>query len=162
MAVEIERKFLVALGRAPLEGVTPKRIVQGYLASDPVAMRVRIADTSAFLTLKSTGEGISRQEYEYPIPLIDAHELLAQPAILGVLSKLRYEVIVDGVLFEVDVYEGALEGLVTAEVELASEGASIPSPSWLGSEVSSRRDFSNDYLSRFGLPHDFNVLCSPD
>src|SRR5256885_9963362 len=42
----------------------------------------------------------------------------------GAIDKVRYIVPVDGFDFEVDVFEGPLAGLVTAEIELASEDRS--------------------------------------
>lgn len=155
MAIEIERKFLVLKELLPLEPDQGTHMVQGYLATGPVNVRVRLTDSKAFLTLKSTGAGLRRQEFEYLIPMEDAKELLARPELLGKLSKRRHLVPVEGFVFEVDVYEGALTGLVTAEVELPSEETRIPLPEWLGAELSHRKDYSNESLARFGLPADF-------
>ena len=72
MAKEIERKFLVntALWRAMAAGT---RYRQGYLSSvKERVVRVRIAGDRGFLTIKGLTTGVSRLEFEYPIPLADA------------------------------------------------------------------------------------------
>jgi CYTH domain-containing protein len=38
-------------------------------------------------------------------------------------------------MWEVDVHEGVLQGLVLAEVELQYEGQELTLPSWIGQEV---------------------------
>ena len=86
MATEIERKFLVTGDnwRNQAHGVLIK---QGYLCADVQrAVRVRRTGTQAWLTIKGGGEGISRLEYEYPVPLQDADDLLAL-CLPGVISK---------------------------------------------------------------------------
>src|SRR3989442_3156835 len=91
-------------------------------------VRVRIAGDTGFLTLKGPARGMSRAEFEYRIPLADAETLLAQHCAHGAIDKVRYIVPVDGFDFEVDVFEGPLAGLVTAEIELATEDIPPPSP----------------------------------
>ena len=71
MALEIERKYLVhpKLWDA-LKKPDGNRITQSYLSFTPErTVRVRIKNTSAFITIKGKTEGISRLEYEYPIPV---------------------------------------------------------------------------------------------
>ena len=78
MGVEIERKFLVASEAWRDEVASHSDIRQGYLAvTGGNTVRVRIKDDAAFLTVKSAGPAIRRQEFEYPIPLNDAEALLA-------------------------------------------------------------------------------------
>ena len=75
MALEIERKFLVdkKLFRQPEKGI---RVKQGYLHGDgTMLVRVRRQDDKAFLTLKGKTTGITRAEFEYPIPVDDAEKL---------------------------------------------------------------------------------------
>lgn len=52
-----------------------------------------------------------------------------------------------GLVFEIDVFHGANEGLVLAEIELPSEDASFPRPDFLGEEVTQDRRYYNSYLS---------------
>lgn len=148
MAKEIERKYLVLEGTAFLDGAVGARIVQGYLHDKGMTSRVRIVDDKqAWLTLKGPRSGISRDEYEYPIPLQDARELLGYCGDHA-LSKTRFEVTVGRHVWHVDVYHGPLNGLVTAEVELAHEAEAFVTPDWLGPDVSEDRSFSNKNLAR--------------
>ncbi|PNG50148.1 MULTISPECIES: CYTH domain-containing protein [unclassified Variovorax] len=146
MATEIERKFLVR-DRSVLSGLAGTHIGQGYLADNGMTVRVRVAGDKGFLTLKSNTQGLSRAEFEYPIPLSDAEDLLNGHASLGRLTKVRYLIPVRDVTFEVDVFEGELDGLVVAEVELGSEEQDFPRPAWLGDEVSHDPRYRNSELA---------------
>lgn len=142
MGIEIERKFLVSGDgwRAAAHAVVP--MAQGYLNDlatvDSGAMRtsvrVRIADASAFLNLKSRELGHTRQEFDYPIPVEDARALLAL-CVGGAIDKRRHLVRHAGHLWEVDEFLGDNAGLVVAEVELGSAGEAFARPAWLGREV---------------------------
>jgi adenylate cyclase len=115
---------------------TGHRLRQAYLAeTDRAAIRVRIVDdASATITIKSANPGLSRQEFEYPLPLADAEALtgLRQGA---VLEKTRYHAPHAGHDWEVDVYSGENAGLVVAEIELNDEAEVLDPPPWLGREV---------------------------
>lgn len=150
MAIEIERKYLVKDGAAAalLAGRDGTRMAQGYIADNGMWVRVRIAGTQAFLTLKGPSRGMSRAEFEYAIPMADAEQLLADHCSHGALDKVRYIVPVEGFDFEVDVFEGPLAGLVTAEIELASEAVTPPAPDWLGAEVTLDLRYSNSQLAK--------------
>ena len=146
MGIEIERKFLV-LGQAwrvAAERVQP--MVQGYLDGTAAAarthgpgqgkasVRVRIEGDRAFLNLKSRQPGHTRQEFEYPIPVDDAHQLLALST-GGLVEKNRHYIRHEGHLWEVDEFLGANAGLVVAELELDSADEPYARPDWLGAEV---------------------------
>lgn len=142
MAVEIERKFLLASAdwRAQADdGVTMR---QGYLCtsgSGPAAkasIRVRIAGTEAHLNIKSATLGVTRQEYEYAIPLADANELLDTLADGPLIEKTRYHVPHGAHSWEIDVFAGDNQGLVVAEIELSAADEDFQRPAWLGAEVS--------------------------
>ncbi|RDI97106.1 CYTH domain-containing protein [Dyella solisilvae] len=143
MGIEIERKFLLNGDGWRDAASRSERIAQGYLIGaqalrDGLALssvRVRRTGEHAWLNIKSAQLGIERAEFEYPIPLDDAEQMLATLCD-GVLEKIRHYVTVDGALFEVDEFFGDNAGLVVAEVELDSTDASFPRPSWLGREVS--------------------------
>lgn len=149
MGQEIERKFLVASESWRAEATASASLRQGYLSSNAKAtVRVRIKDDAqAVLTLKGATDGISRAEYEYPIPLADARELLemARP---HVIEKRRYLVPFAGMTWEVDVFEGHHVGLVIAEVELADAQQVVQLPDWVGPEVSHDDRYNNASLSR--------------
>ena len=143
MGTEIERKFLVTGDewRAMATGVFYS---QGYLCLEKErTVRVRIAGDKAFLTVKGKSSGISRMEYEYPIPLEDARVLLAQLCVQPVIEKKRYRVHYQGFVWEVDEFFGENEGLLVAEIELAAEEQVFEKPSWVGDEVSSDRRYAN-------------------
>ncbi len=148
MGQEIERKFLVT-GDA-WRGA-PKRVAsrQGYLKSGKGAtVRVRVMGDGAKLCVKGGGGGIERDEYEYEIPVEDAEEMLANLCVGDIVRKTRHYIKHMGLLWEVDEFHDANEGLVVAEVELESADQEIPLPSWVGEEVSHDRRYKNAALSR--------------
>ena len=147
--IEIERKFLVLSNDFLQEAFTKKRIVQGYLNSNPErTVRIRIKEDKGFLTIKGKGNatGTTRLEWETEIPLEDAERLLPICE-SGIIEKIRYEIKVGNHIYEVDVFEGENEGLVIAEIELQSEVEPFEKPSWLGKEVTNDERFYNACLS---------------
>jgi adenylate cyclase len=135
--MEIERKYLVNMAmwleiRNPANSIF---IQQAYLSSDPAnSVRIRITDKNAFLTIKGATRGISRQEFEYPIPVQDGLEMLRMAG-KSVILKRRYEIMHAGFKWEVDEFYGENEGLVMAEVELKSESDNPEWPEWIDKEV---------------------------
>ncbi|MDX8483090.1 CYTH domain-containing protein [Mesorhizobium sp. VK24D] len=153
MGKEVERKFLV-LGNAWQHLVEAEiRIRQFYLAAAPGrTVRVRISDgASAMLTLKFGDKARERDEFEYPIPLAEAEELMAF-AIGRVIEKTRHHVRDRGYLYEVDVFGGALAGLVIAELETPEDVPEEMLPDWLGREVTGESRFYNASLAFGGIP----------
>lgn len=135
MSREIERKFLVR-GDAWRPGPDGTLQRQGYLAiTERTTVRVRVEGTRATLTIKGAQVGLTRPEYEYEIPPADAEAMLASLCGL-VVEKTRYVREHAGRTWEIDVFHGANAGLVTAEVELASEADEVALPPWAGAEVS--------------------------
>ncbi len=146
MATEIERKFLVKNNWRPPGGGT--RYLQGYLSVDPERnVRIRLAGEEAFLTIKGKTEGLSRPEFEYPIPADDARQLL-KLCLPHIIEKTRYLVPHGGLTWEVDVFHGVNEGLCLAEIELESEDQPFSRPDWLAREVSGDKRYYNAWLSR--------------
>jgi CYTH domain-containing protein len=135
MSTEIERKYVVAGdGWGPADDGIRQR--QGYLAiTDRGTVRVRVAGGRARLNVKGAQKGLTRAEYEYEIPLADAEEMLDTLCGL-VVEKTRYEREFGGRVWEVDVFHGENDGLVTAEVELASEEEEVLVPDWATEDVS--------------------------
>jgi adenylate cyclase len=146
MAVEIERKFLVA-SDAWREGPPGVRMAQGYLSRETGrTVRVRIAGEKGFLTIKGPVSGISRAEFEYEIPVEEARELLAMcPA--PWIDKIRHERWHDGHCWEVDEFLGDNAGLVVAEIELYDAAAEFALPAWIGREVSDDVRYFNSRLA---------------
>ncbi|MBR0109928.1 MAG: CYTH domain-containing protein [Bacteroidales bacterium] len=150
MALEIERKFLVA-GEYKSFASSSERITQGYLSSaSGRTVRVRIRGDRGWLTIKGPSKdgGISRFEWEMEIPLPDARALLeiCEP---GVIDKTRWLVPAgDGIhTWEVDEFHGENAGLVVAEIELRSDSDAFERPSWLGPEVTGDRRYYNSMLT---------------
>jgi CYTH domain-containing protein len=149
--IEIERKFLVLSDGFISAAFSKKRIVQGYLNSNPErTVRVRIKTDKAYLTIKGKGNetGTTRLEWEREIAVSDAEKLLTICE-SGIIDKIRHEVKVGNHIFEVDVFSGDNEGLIIAEIELQSEDEVFEKPHWLGKEVTNDERFYNSFLSNF-------------
>ena len=149
MSVEIERKFLVKDLSWKDFATSFKNFQQGYFPTgDGVTVRARIAGDKARLTIKGPVTGISRAEFEYPIPLADAVAFLSGFCIKPVIIKRRWYVPFCDFTWEVDEFAGKNEGLIVAEIELDSPDREFPVPTWLGREVSHEPRFRNSHLVR--------------
>ncbi len=152
MGREIERKYLVrheGWRHHAGHGVCMR---QGYLSRrGPCSVRVRIAGAAACLNLKSATLGVSRAEFDYPIPLTDAEQILAALCLQPLIKKTRYPVHHGGHLWEIDVFEGDNAGLVVAEIELNDPGEPFELPDWAGPEVSTDPRYYN--VSLVGHPY---------
>ncbi len=148
MALEIERKFLINKEKLP-KLTDGKKLTQGYLSFHQPSIRVRTASDEAFLTIKGSSNdgGISRSEFEYPLPLQDAKELLGECKGL-LIVKTRYEIEHQGHIWELDIFEGENEGLIVAEIELTSADESFTLPSWVTTEVSTDTRYTNAALAQ--------------
>jgi CYTH domain-containing protein len=136
MATETERKFLVK-GEFLHLAKSKINIIQAYISTYPdKTIRIRIADDSAYLTIKTRMSNMefARNEWEFEIPVTDAREML-QICLPGRVYKTRYLVPCGKHTFEVDVFHEKNEGLIIAEIELSSEDEAFDSPEWLGEEV---------------------------
>lgn len=140
MAREIERKFLLKDTSWRAGVVESQRLQQGYLttmtAEGRASVRVRVSGDKAFLNIKSMTLGVSRDEFEYPIPRLDAQHMLDHLCSGVVIDKWRHHVDFGGFLWEIDEFLGANAGLTVAEIELTSENQSFALPAWVGAEVS--------------------------
>jgi adenylate cyclase len=106
LGIEIERKFLVvgnewrALGEKSL-------LRQGYISSHPERLvRVRIDGEEGRITVKGIAVGATRHEWEYPIPLDDANELLDRLCEKPLIEKYRSRIPFEGLIWEVDEFLG--------------------------------------------------------
>lgn len=154
MPAEIERKFLLPEAPGWLSEHPAVRIEQGYLAIEAGAeVRVRRIGEEQVLTAKR-GRGEVREEVEIALereqfdalwPLTEARRLV----------KTRTRVPIDGGLIaEVDVFEGELEGLVIGEVEFGSkeQSADFDPPGWLGREITGHGPYAGQSLALHGRP----------
>lgn len=148
MGMEIERKFLV--GDDAWRTLAGKGCLyrQGYLANtDKVAIRIRVAGSEAWLTVKSADAGLSRMEFEYGIPVTDAEALLRELSAGARIEKTRYVVMHEHMKWEIDEFHGENDGLVMAEVELCTEVDDIAIPDWVGEEVTGDKRYYNAELA---------------
>lgn len=144
---EIERKFLVDKSQLGfIQSHKGYAIEQAYIQNEKDrTIRVRIKGELAFLTLKIGVETLSRDEFEYQIPLKDAQKMI-ELLNLKSLSKTRYEISYGNHLWEIDIFEGKLKGLILAEIELKSEHEDFDIPAWLGKEVTDNPAYLNARL----------------
>jgi adenylate cyclase len=146
MGVEIERKFLVT-GDAWRALGEPALLRQGYLSTDPArTVRVRIENGQGVLTIKGKNSGATRGEWEYPIPVDEAAELLDTLCPAPLVEKYRTRVTVGTHVWEVDEFLGANEGLLVAEIELGAEDEIFLLPEWVGAEVTGEQRYYNSSL----------------
>lgn len=169
MGIEIERKFLIKNDSWKSLVSKSTTFKQGYLVSGDnsngqnldgqylegqnlegqnldqgkSSVRIRIEGESANINIKSMTLSITRQEYEYPIPLGDALKMLDELCELPLVEKTRHIVKYDSHKWEIDVFSGANEGLVVAEIELNNEAEKFSIPSWIGKEVSDEVKYYN-------------------
>lgn len=146
MGIEIERKFLIATEdwRGLAEGLDYR---QGYLSTAKErTVRVRTIGAQGFLTIKGISIGATRTEFEYEIPVDDAHELLDELCLRPLIEKRRHRVPFGGLIWEIDEFFGENHGLTVAEVELTSEDQDVDLPPWIGEEVTGDPRFFNSSL----------------
>ncbi|MCH5327564.1 MAG: CYTH domain-containing protein [Coprobacter sp.] len=146
MSKEIERKYTVKT-TGYRNGALRKYYKQGYLSTDKErTVRVRVTESEGFITVKGKNSGIVRDEYEYPIPASEAHELIENLCFQPVIEKYRYICPVGDVVWEIDEFLGENEGLVLAEVELPDEDFPLELPEWVGEEVTGDARYYNSNL----------------
>jgi adenylate cyclase len=148
MPLEIEKKYLVNEEKwNKTDKPKGQFFRQGYLLTDPnKTIRVRVTDTKSYLTIKGLSVGATRPEFEYEIPKVEAEQLLDMFAISD-LTKIRYKVLFNNKLWEVDEFLGDNEGLIIAEIELQSEDETFDVPNWTENEVTGEDKYYNSNLS---------------
>ena len=152
--LEIERKFLLVSDdwRAAVRQSQSMR--QGYLNNEQhCSVRVRIAGDQAWLNLKGVTIGAQRLEFDYPIPVADAHHMLDTLTCKPVIEKTRHWVDVGDHTWEIDVFEGDNLGLIVAEIELDDPEEAFAKPDWLGQEVTDDPRYYNTCLSSHPFSH---------
>ena len=156
MAKEIERKFLVNVEKFVNEKIINSiEILQGYIPRDNnVVVRIRLnrwgKKEEAILTIKGPNHGITRDEFEYPIPFKDGLEMIEKFCNYNneeiVISKIRHLVDYKGKVWEVDFFRGNNKGLVVAELELESEDEHFEKPPWILTEITGHKKYYNSQL----------------
>ncbi len=149
MGIEIERRFLVDNEDWKSEVILSEDFSQAYLSSslDKWTTRVRIINNdAAYLTLKSSSNGLANYEFEYSIPLKDAIELIKLSKYK--ITKTRYQLKINKKNWVVDLFDGSNSSLKIAEIELNSESEEIQIPSWCGKEITGIKSLSNASLAK--------------
>ncbi len=143
------RKFLVTDERWRDGIVSRRRLTDGFVAQFAGGkVRVRLDDDRAWLTVKGERTGLSRAEFEYEIPREDARAMLTMVCDTCLIERTRHCVPYGGLTWEVNVYDGALSGMVLAEVELSNEDQAFEQPAWLGREVTQDPRFRQSTMLR--------------
>jgi CYTH domain-containing protein len=146
MGVEIEKKFLV-INEDFKKNKEGSLMLQGFLSINKKRnVRVRIWKGRAFLTIKGKSKGAYRQEFEYEIPKEDAQEMMDKICKKPVIKKVRYQIRWGSFVWDVDEFLDENQGLVIAEIELASEDQEFEMPDWIGREITSDKRYYNAYL----------------
>ena len=155
MGTEIERKYLVKKAEwrshlQELQKTSPdigEKYCQGYIpTSNGTTVRLRIVGSQGYLTIKSKTQGYTRSEFEYPIPLTDAEQMLTTLCSKPLIEKIRYKLKQSDLTWEVDDFLGENEGLMIAEVELKSEKQQIDLPHWIDREVNDKKYFNSSLI----------------
>ena len=148
MGKEIERKYLIDPDKwQQVSKPNGQLYRQGYLSTDPnKTIRVRLAETTGYLTIKGATINATRSEYEFEIPVSEAKELLDNFSV-SELSKTRYKIDHNGKIWEIDVFLGDNEGLIVAEIELISDDEYFDIPDWIAKEVTGEEKNYNSNLT---------------
>ena len=152
MGIEIERRFLVRNEDWRSKVISSENFSQAYLNSnsDKWTTRIRLINKNkAFITLKSSINGLINHEFEYPIPTKDAIELLKLSKYK--ISKTRYHLKVNKKNWVVDSFDGSNSSLIIAEIELSSESEEIQIPTWCGQEITGIKSLSNSSLAKTSI-----------
>ena len=149
MPFEVERKFLLRndTWRLVVDESLPMR--QGYLNNEVrCSVRVRTCGRQGWLNIKSVTVGAKRQEFEYEIPLADAHQMLDTLCHKPLIEKTRHLARVGPHIWEIDEFAGDNTGLIVAEIELEQVDEAFDIPDWVGEEVTHDVRYYNTSLSR--------------
>lgn len=154
MAIECERKFLVQDDQWRGSVRSSTVLKQGYVTpTGDASVRIRIKGEEAFIAIKGGRDPLNRLEFEYRIPFGDGEAILNQVCARPHIEKVRHEVATpDGLIWEIDEFDGHLSGLVLAEVELVNAHTPVCLPAWIGQEVTHDPRFLNSNLVKSGPP----------
>lgn len=150
--MEIERKFLTKEIPFDIMAYPCLQISQAYISFSPT-IRIRKSNADYILTVKGKGH-LAREEFELPLQKEEYCRLLVKTEGTPVVKKRYLVPLEQGLTAEVDLYEGALAGLITTEVEFPSLAAAenFIVPDWFGRDVSEEKAYKNTSLSLYGMP----------
>ena len=107
--------------------------------------RIRIQNDLVIFTMKGKQKGIATIELEWVLSSVpNISELEQHPCV----EKTRYCVNAgNGLIWEVDEFEGVLAGLILAEIELEDINQKFEFPEWIGIELTGLKNWSNASLA---------------
>ena len=149
MGLEIERRFLIENEVWKPLVIHSEDFLQAYLnlSVGEWLTRVRVIDNKkAYITLKSSFNGLTNYEFEYPIPTKDAIELIELAKYK--ITKTRYHLNFNQKNWVVDIFHDSNISLKIAEIELNYESEKIQVPSWCGQEITGVKSLSNASLAK--------------
>jgi adenylate cyclase len=142
-ALEINQQSIAYSG-FELVKITPEEHLILVGEKDWVS-RIRMADEDIILTMKGKRLHASATELEWKINSLASMQNLE---LLPHVIKTRFNKFGDdGLLWEVDEFEGSLAGLILAEVELESQDQIVEIPTWIGMELTGLGNWSNAALA---------------
>lgn len=146
--MEIERKFRIKY-IPDMPSVESHRIEQWYLSYSP-EKRIRIIDDSVYIVTEKSEGTLSREEKEYEVTKEEAKKLIDETRTLLPIEKVRYSFKAGELNAELDMYEGALYGIMICEFEFDSEeeARNAVLPDWIGIELTDDPRFKNAALSK--------------
>ncbi len=135
----------VLVKKLPTEAVSG---LSSLIEESKVTPRIRLRDRQAFVTVKGGVENYSRAEWEFEVMRDDVEDLINSFR-FPFIMKNRYNIPAeDGLVWEIDVFEGDNHGLVLAELEVPSVEYVFTKPEWLGEDVTDDERFGNGSLAR--------------
>ena len=162
MGIEIERRFLIPSSQNQLWHGVSLRIKQFYVDEGVIShlipndvdiaaihiWRIRSSEQGCFLTGKGRRVGAKAVELEWEIDRDEFDKIDNQYTLFGIEKTRFLWRGNDGLLWEIDEFEGVHSGLIIAEVELESEDQVVQLPEWLGEEITGDHSWSNWSLSQ--------------
>ncbi len=155
--MEIERKFLLNQRVQQIilsNKLLPRQLTQYYVKVGDVEERFRRQDNLYFHTIKKQVDGgLQREEIETECTR-DEFEENKHHIIGNIIEKDRYALPYGGYKIEIDIYRGALEGLIIGEVEFPTkeEADTFILPDFFRIEVTWDKKYKNQNLALQGLP----------
>ena len=147
MCIEIERRFLIKNNDWEKLIIRKTNIIQGYLSSysEYWIVRIRSEDNLFKLTLKKHIEKSKNFEFEYEIPQKEGKIIMTE--IKNPIIKERFYLQFKKKEWIIDRFKGKNFPLEIAEVELNKIDEQINLPSFLSTEITGLKKFSNFELS---------------
>ena len=147
MCIEIERRFLIKNNDWEKLVNRKSDIIQGYISScaNGWIVRIRSEDNFYTLTLKKHIINSKNYEFEYEIPKIEGEMIISE--LKNPILKERFYLNFREKEWIVDRFKGKNFPLEIAEIELKTINDQINLPSFLSTEITGLKEFSNFELS---------------